>query len=97
MNDKEWFVLLKKSPHDALSTLIEQYGNLVYTIVYSKLNSCADRYEIEDCVSDVFVEIFQNTDKFTETKGSLKGFVSIIAKRTAINSYKRIMSKYITT
>lgn len=97
MNDKEWLVLLEKSPQEALSTLIEQYGNLVYTIVYSKLKSCADRYEIEDCVSDVFVEIIQNTDKFTETKGSLKGFVSIIAKRTAINAYKRITSKYNTT
>lgn len=97
MRDKECLVLLKKSPQDALSALIEQYGNYVYTIVYSKLKGCADRDEIEDCVSDVFVEIFQNTDKFIETKGSLKGFVSIIAKRTAINAYKKITCRNNTT
>lgn len=97
MKDKEWLVLLKKSPQNALSALIDQYGNYVYTIVYSKLKGCADRGEIEECVSDVFVEIIQNTDKYTESKGSLKVFLSVIAKRTAINAFKRISYRQNTT
>lgn len=90
MNDTEWFSLLKKSPQKAHAVLIDKYGNLVYAIVLDKLRNCAGREELEDCVSDVFVEVFRNTDKFDESKGSLKGFISIIAKRTAINAFQRL-------
>lgn len=90
MTDAEWLHLLEKSPQKAHLALINKYGNLVYAIVISKLRGCAVREDIEDCVSDVFVEVFKSTDKFCESKGSLKGFVSTIAKHVAINAFQRI-------
>ncbi len=90
MTDAEWLHLMKKSPQKAHLALIDKYGNLVYAIVISKLRGCAGREDIEDCVSDVFVEVFRSTDKFCESKGSLKSYISIIAKHIAINAFQRI-------
>ncbi len=92
MTDKDWLVLLEKSPKKAHYALISQYGNLVYAIVLSKLRGFATHEEIKDCVSDAFVEVFRSTDKFTG-KGSLKNFISTIAKNTALNAFHRISYK----
>lgn len=90
MTDTEWLNLMKQSPKKAHLALIDEYGNYVYAIVISKLRNCAVREDIEDCVSDIFVEVFRSADRFCESKGSLKGFISSIAQHIAINAFKCI-------
>lgn len=90
MTDIQWLEILKKSPKKAHTMLIEEYGGYVYAIVIDKLRSLCSSEEIEDCVSDVFVEVFTNIDRFDSSKGSLKSYISVIAKRTAINAFNRI-------
>lgn len=90
MSDYELLELLDSSPKKAYVKIIEQYSNLVYAIVANKLNRCANSEDIEDCVSDIFVEVFQNLNSFSISKGSLKSFISTIAKRSAIDDYRRL-------
>ena len=97
MTDSEWFSLVKNSPKQGYSALIDQYGNLVYAIVLNKLKGVASREDIEDCVSDIFVEFFQNSHRFTPENGTLKGYLSIIAKHNAIDAYRRLVKRYNST
>lgn len=95
MTDKEMLLLLKKSPKEAHLAIITEYGNLVYAVVRNRLKGTAGHEEIKDCVSDVFLEIFRSIDKFSEEKGSLKNFVSTIAKNTSLNAFHRVCSSRI--
>lgn len=97
MKDVEWLHLFEKSPKKARAALVSEYGNLIYAIVASRLRNIHDRSEIEDCVSDVFVEIFTSIPKYSQEKGTLKAFVCTIAIRTAINTFKRNMHRYTVT
>lgn len=90
MTDVQWLETLEKSPKKAHSLLIEEYGGYVYAVVIDKLRGLCSTEEIEDCVSDIFVELFTNIHNFDSTKGTLKSYISIIAKRTAINAFNRI-------
>ncbi len=90
MTDEQLLEMLGKSPKKARSLLIEKYGGYVYAVVIDKLRSLCSSEEIEDCVSDVFVELFTHIYSYDSNKGSLKGFISVIAKRTAINAYQRL-------
>lgn len=90
MTDVKWLELLEKSPKKAHTMLIEEYGGYVYAVVIDKLRSLCSSEEIEDCVSDVFVELFTNIDNFDSSKGSLKGYISVISKRAAINAYRKL-------
>ena len=90
MTDVKWLELLEKSPKKAHTMLIEEYGGYVYAVVIDKLRSLCSSEEIEDCVSDVFVELFTNIHNFDSSKGSLKGYISVISKRAAINAYRRL-------
>ncbi len=90
MTDERLLDMLEKSPKKARSLLIEKYGGYVYAVVIDKLRSLCSSEEIEDCVSDVFVELFTDIHSYDSSKGSLKGYISVIAKRKAINSFQRI-------
>lgn len=90
MTDVQWLELLEKSPKKAHTMLIEEYGGYVYAVAIDKLRGLCSTEEIEDCVSDIFVELFTNIHNFDSTKGTLKGYISIIAKRTAINTFNSI-------
>lgn len=90
MNDNEILELFSSSPKKAYAQIIEQYGNLVYAITANKLNLCATSEDIEDCTSDIFVEVFRNLDSFSLARGTLKSFISTIAKRSAIDAYRRL-------
>ncbi|MDE6781749.1 MAG: sigma-70 family RNA polymerase sigma factor [Ruminococcus sp.] len=90
MNDSEWEQLLASSPRDAYEFLIEQYGGLIYTIVINKLGRFGTREDVEDCVSDIMVEFLKNAGNFSAVTGSLKTYISTVAKFRAIDAFRRI-------
>ena len=94
MTDNEWIELLKSSQKEAQEYLFSTYRNLVYVIVINKLGSSCSREDIDDCVNDVFMEIFANALKFTPETGNLKTFVGTIAKRRAIDAFRQLSRKY---
>ncbi len=90
MTDAEWEQLLSSSPREAYEYLIEQYGNLIYAIVINKIGKCGTREDIEDCVSDIMVEFLKNAGNFSAGMGSLKSYISTVAKFRAIDAFRRI-------
>lgn len=90
MNDSELIDLIKSSPNEAYGKIIEQYGSLVYAIAANKLHNCASSEDIEDCVSDIFVEVFRSLGSLSTEKGTLKAFIGTVAKRSAIDAFRRI-------
>ena len=72
--------------------LFDEYCNYVYAIVSGKLKSCAVREDIEECVSDVFAEIFRLCEKNIH-EGDLRGLIGTIAKRKAIDYHRKLSTK----
>ena len=93
MNDAEWESLLRTNQRLACSELVNTFGNLVYAIAADKLGSVASREDIEDCVSDIFAEVIKCAGSYKESGGSMKSFISAIAKRRSIDAFRRISRK----
>ena len=88
MTEPELRSLLRTSKKDGHRAVFDQYSNYVYAVVYSKLRNCAKREDIDDTVSDIFAEIFQNLD--ADREGSLQGYIGIVAKRMAVKAFYRL-------
>ena len=84
--------LSENSERQAHRALFDEYCNYVYAIVSGKIRNCAAREDIEECVSDVFAEIFRLCGK-NISDGDLKGLVGTIAKRKAIDYHRKLSSK----
>lgn len=93
MTHEEFRNEIKKSKEQGHRKLFENYSSYVYTIVYSRLRNCVGREDIEECVSDVFAEIFLYYDSEGDFSGSLNGFVGTVARRKAADMYKKHVSK----
>ena len=93
MTGKEYCRLYRKSRDKAYDALFESYCNYVYAIAYNKLRSVASKEDIEDCVSDIFADIFFGYDTESEYEGDMKAYVSTVAKHRAISVYRSITAR----
>ncbi|MDP4183145.1 MAG: sigma-70 family RNA polymerase sigma factor [Bacillota bacterium] len=87
--DENLLLLLIEQPEKGLEKLMNSYLGLVYTIVRNKLYTACSDEDIEECVSGVFFEAYENRNNIDLSKGSLKAFLSVIAKRRAIDLYRK--------
>ncbi len=83
--------LLKSQPEQGMGLLIEKYMGLCYYIVKSRLEGFGME-DVEECINDIFVEIYRNIEKIDLNRGTLKAFLSIIARRKAAKRYQALHS-----
>ena len=92
MTGEKYSQLYERSPEEAYRALFDEYCKYVYAIAFSKLRACGTAEDTEECVSDIFAEVFFRLDS-EKAKGELKGFIATIAKRRAINKYYSLNAK----
>lgn len=93
MNDAKLVDLLKHNPSKGLELAVDKYSGLVKTIVVRIIGY--DRQEdVEETVSDVFVELWKSIDNFDSEKGQLKNYIISIARFVSLNTYNRKILKH---
>lgn len=85
--DKKLLELIKKHPNRGMNLLMNEYGGLVFYVVQKRLQN--NMNDIEECVSDVFIDFYSNINAVDLNKGSIKAFLVTIATRRAIDTYRR--------
>lgn len=93
MNGNELQSRLKESPQELYRALMGEYGGYVYAIAYNKMRSVCGTQEIDECVSDVFAEIFMKISGQDLDERDLKGYIGTVAKRRAIDYFRKISIK----
>lgn len=86
--------LLKEFEHNAeqaLGYLIDQYADLVYSIIHGKIVTVGTAEDAQECVSDVFLEFYKQVNKIDTEKGTVKAYLAIIAKRKGIDLYRKLI------
>lgn len=87
--DRELLALLDRHPEKGLRKLMDAYSGLVYAIVNSKLAGVCAREDVEECASDVIFEVYRSRASIDLNKGSLKAYLAVVAKRRAIDRFRR--------
>lgn len=70
--------------------LISTHADLVHAIVQNRLRGMGNRADVEDCVSDVFVTIFEASEKFPAEMPKQRSYIASIARNTAIDAWRRL-------
>lgn len=89
MTDNDLMVLLDSDPSEGIRVMIDHYSPLVYTIAYSKLGSVLSSDDMEEFVSYIFSRVYENRGGIDGSRGSLKGYISTLAKRMCIDEYRK--------
>jgi RNA polymerase sigma-70 factor (ECF subfamily) len=80
MTDTEYKSRMKDEPSLCQRELFDEYYNYVYSIVFNKLRSCGSREDVDECVSDVFSDVFISLDSDKVHGGDIKGLIATIAR-----------------
>lgn len=93
MTDNELRALMEQSPEMGRRALFDEYVAYVYAIASMRLKSCGSREDIEECVSDVFAEIYRASVSGSSYNGDLRGIIGVIARRKSTDYFRRLSSR----
>lgn len=84
--DQQLLALLDTEPENAMAVLIETYSGLLWKICREYVSNEED---VKDCVNETFSEFYLHRERFDPQKGTIKGYLAAIARRTAIHCYQK--------
>ena len=88
--DEELIPKLLNREQGAYLYLMETYNKLLWVVVGGILGKVGTIQDIEECISDVFIQLWKNPQAFNQQRGSLKSYLAVIAKSRALNTYKKL-------
>lgn len=83
-----FIVRLKKQKEDALDYIIDAYMPLVKAIATNILHN-QKRTDIDECINDVFLAIWQNAHQFQGEAADFKKWLCVMTKYKAIDRYRQ--------
>lgn len=86
--DQELLDQIQKDASAGMKILMDIYSGLIYYIVEKRLTG--HQQDIEECVSDIFLEFYKKRDSLDFNKGSIKTFLIVMATRRALDRYRSI-------
>jgi RNA polymerase sigma-70 factor (ECF subfamily) len=93
LNDKKIISAITARDERMLAFVVNKYSKLLWKIAASILINAASVQDVEECVADVFIYLWQYPEKYDPDKAKLSSWLSIIARSKAVDSYRRIIRK----
>ncbi len=92
-NDEQILRLIKRDSNAGMDMLVEMYGALAAHIIRRRISSVCSEYDVEECVAETFVDLYTQLDRIDLRKGSLKGYISVIARRRAADRFEQAVKE----
>lgn len=89
MQEKNIIDAIKAGDEQAMEKIICRYSRLLWSIVGAVLSQVGTTEDMEECVADVFIDLWEHPQKYDESRGSLKAWLSVIARNKAIDRYRQ--------
>ena len=87
IDDKNFLIEVKNRNEKALCYIIEKYGGLVRSVIGKHLYLLKE--EQEECFDDVFLNVWEHIDSFSERQNSFTNWIAGIARYKSIDYLRR--------
>lgn len=85
-DDSALLALVQSGDESAMASLFDRYSKVVYSV---SLRVLRDPASAEDVLQEIFMQIWRNPDSFTSTRGSLGGWLAVVARNRSIDTLRR--------
>lgn len=85
-DDASLLALVQRGDEQAMAALYDRYSRVVYSVALRVLR---DPGAAEDVLQDVFMQIWRNPGTFEATRGSLGGWLAVVARNRSIDALRR--------
>jgi RNA polymerase sigma-70 factor (ECF subfamily) len=77
---------VRSGDESAMAQLYDRYSGIVYSVA---LRVLGDTGAAEDILQEVFMQFWRNSNSFDASRGSLPGWLAVIARNRAIDSLRK--------
>ncbi len=91
MNDEKIIAAISRREEDAMAVCMNQYVRLLWKVACSALKNVGNEQDMEECVADAFIYLWEHPDKFDPKRGDLKTLLCIVTRSRAIDRYRQIV------
>ena len=85
-DDAALLALVQRGDENAMVSLFDRYSKVVYSVALRVLR---DPASAEDVLQEVFMQIWRNPNGFIATRGSLGGWLAVVARNRSIDALRR--------
>lgn len=93
MRDEKLLTEIKARNEQTICWVIEKYSKLLWTVVDSVLKNVGTQQDVEECVADVFISLWQRPGQFDPSRGRLKSWLCIVARSKALDRYRQLIRR----
>ncbi len=77
---------VRRGDESAMAALYDRYSRIVYSV---SLRVLRDVPAAEDVLQEIFMQVWRNPGSFLATKGSLGGWLAVVARNRSIDTLRR--------
>ena len=77
---------VQRGDESAMASLYDRYSKVVYSVALRVLR---DPASAEDILQEIFLQIWRNPDSFIATRGTLGGWLAVVARNRSIDVLRR--------
>lgn len=86
LDDAELLRGVRSGDEQAMAALFDRYSRVVYSVSLRVLREPASA---EDVLQEIFLQIWRNPESFAATRGSLGGWLAVVARNRSIDVLRR--------
>ena len=90
MTDKQLVQAIARRDEAAIRHVIRKYSRLLWSVVRSVLGGAGPEEDMEECVADAFIYLWEHPERFRPESGKLRSWLCIVARSRAIDRYRRL-------
>lgn len=95
MNDEKMITAIKNHSEAAINEVISKYSKLLWSVAGAVLKNIGSTQDVEECVADTFIYLWEHPEKYNPQRGKLKTWLSIVARTHAVNRCREIARRNI--
>ena len=90
MNDEKIITAIKNGDEAAIAQVIDKYSRLLWSVASAVLKNVGQEQDVEECVADVFISLWQQPEKYDAGRGGLRTWLCIKTRSRALDRYREI-------